>query len=143
MPGPAEGFSCLEDLNLVCCGEAASCLPQGWFSGTESCLVGIAKFEKSDQCFKTCEISDRDLDFQFLLKLLQILPHSQGRIPGGRGPSHQPQSLWVPLCLRSLPFPVEMCKPGGTRPDMNLGRNVLPHALKNGCKMTRNSSPGH
>lgn len=107
MPGPTEGFSCLEDLNLVCCGEAASCLPQGWFSGTESCLVGTAKFEKSDQCFKTCESSDRDLDFQFLLKLLQLLPHSQGRVPGGARP--QPPAP-VPL---GPSLPEEFAIPGG------------------------------
>lgn len=107
MPGSIEGFSCLEDLNLVCWEEAASCLSQGWFSGTESCLVGTAKFEKSDQCFKTCESSDRDLDFQFLLKLLQLLPHSQGRVPGGARP--QPPAP-VPL---GPSLPEEFAIPGG------------------------------
>lgn len=82
MPGPPRA-PLVPKIWVHVVREAASCLPRSPFSSPGSGLVHGAKFSKSTQCLKLCEVAGKSLDFQCLGRPLQFLPHSQGHVPHG------------------------------------------------------------
>ena len=135
---PTGGSACLEDLNVLCWRGGQLLSPGLIFILIESGLVHVAKFSKSNRCLKTCEVSDKTLDFQFLTKPLQFLPGSQGHVPcRGEVPTVIP---CLTAGFATLRGPVY--SGGGAWPGLNLRRKPLPRGSKNRLKVTRNSSPG-
>lgn len=126
-PGPTGGFSRLEDLNSRCWRGRQ---PPPRDSPVWSCLGHGATVEKLGQSFNTCEISDKNLDFQFLFKPLQTVPHSPSHLPYRARAGHQPRHSQASSACRAG-HPVGMCKPG----EGNLG-GTPPRGLT----VTRNPS---
>lgn len=99
-PGPTGGFSRLEDLNSRCWRGRQ---PPPRDSPVWSCLGHGATVEKLGQSFNTCEISDKNLDFQFLFKPLQTVPHSPSHLPYRVRAWPPASSLTGILCLQGWP----------------------------------------
>lgn len=76
-PGPTEGSACSENLNVMCWKEPASCPPQGWFAYTSLVWFAQAPCKSPADVLKLVRFQGgKNLDFQFLLKPLQIPPLS-------------------------------------------------------------------